>query len=333
MAELERIRETADYLLDEGKYEMAFVIYTELCDQVWNAIGYAQSGMMDFSRSYLSGNFRTSVDFNNIYTEQAVSSIFINWFSLDFEQIQIEFIFSLYGKIQCVGSSAALRNKIKYADVLNDYLVLFILVIHHGDPRWLKNILRVATPVIKTNKLTRVRNNLNEHKLEETILEYSPELKTTQWAFLNNILQDYLIGSGNGKSSFYSKISKESDKSYRKSDGRKKDYKKDEKKEYQHYEKYERYERYEKYEKSYTGYDNIDISGLTDDEKARYFGDILKLKGKVTKTMIRQKYIELIAQYHPDKVDGLGPELKELANRKTQEINTAYQWMKTKYEI
>jgi len=57
MAELERIREAADFLLDEGKYEMAFVIYTELCDQVWNAIGNAQSGMTDFSRSFLSVSF------------------------------------------------------------------------------------------------------------------------------------------------------------------------------------------------------------------------------------------------------------------------------------
>lgn len=40
---------------------------------------------------------------------------------------------------------------------------------------------------------------------------------------------------------------------------------------------------------------------------------------------IRQAYRRLAAQYHPDKVAHLGPELQELAERRFKEIQKAYQ--------
>lgn len=40
---------------------------------------------------------------------------------------------------------------------------------------------------------------------------------------------------------------------------------------------------------------------------------------------IRRSYKTLMSQYHPDKVAELGDELKRLAERKSKEINSAYQ--------
>ena len=40
---------------------------------------------------------------------------------------------------------------------------------------------------------------------------------------------------------------------------------------------------------------------------------------------IRTRYKDLLLQYHPDRVQHLGEELRETAERKTQEINVAYQ--------
>ena len=42
---------------------------------------------------------------------------------------------------------------------------------------------------------------------------------------------------------------------------------------------------------------------------------------------VRKAYRRLMTQYHPDKVARLGPELRELALRKSQEINRAYQML------
>jgi len=39
---------------------------------------------------------------------------------------------------------------------------------------------------------------------------------------------------------------------------------------------------------------------------------------------IREAYQQLISKYHPDKVEQLGQELKDLAVRKSQEITAAY---------
>lgn len=51
----------------------------------------------------------------------------------------------------------------------------------------------------------------------------------------------------------------------------------------------------------------------------------LDLEGYQNFDEVKRAYRELIKQYHPDKVSGLGIEIKKLAEAKTKEINTAYQ--------
>jgi len=46
---------------------------------------------------------------------------------------------------------------------------------------------------------------------------------------------------------------------------------------------------------------------------------------------IRKKYKELIAKYHPDKVQHLGREFQEIAEKKTKEIMEAYDFFRKKY--
>ena len=43
---------------------------------------------------------------------------------------------------------------------------------------------------------------------------------------------------------------------------------------------------------------------------------------------IREAYHELLKEYHPDKVQTMGKEIQEIANRKTKEINDAYNLIK-----
>lgn len=52
--------------------------------------------------------------------------------------------------------------------------------------------------------------------------------------------------------------------------------------------------------------------------------EVLKVSPNAGTQEIRRAYKSLMSQYHPDKVASLGPELKELCERKTKEINTAY---------
>lgn len=69
----------------------------------------------------------------------------------------------------------------------------------------------------------------------------------------------------------------------------------------------------------------------SDAEKAKRYSRILGLKGKVTINDIKERYKELIAKYHPDKVQHLGEEFQSIAEQKTKEINQAYEYFKKKY--
>jgi hypothetical protein len=52
--------------------------------------------------------------------------------------------------------------------------------------------------------------------------------------------------------------------------------------------------------------------------------EILGVPAEATADQIRDAYKHLISKYHPDKVESLGQELKDLAEHKTQEITAAY---------
>jgi preprotein translocase subunit Sec63 len=52
--------------------------------------------------------------------------------------------------------------------------------------------------------------------------------------------------------------------------------------------------------------------------------DILQVPANAGPAEIRDAYKHLISKYHPDKVDNLGQELRELAAQKSQEITAAY---------
>lgn len=72
-----------------------------------------------------------------------------------------------------------------------------------------------------------------------------------------------------------------------------------------------------------------------DDEanKAKYYGEILGLSGKVTKDEIRRKYRELIKKYHPDVHPNASEYEKKELNKKTMQITEAFAWFRKKYKL
>ena len=47
---------------------------------------------------------------------------------------------------------------------------------------------------------------------------------------------------------------------------------------------------------------------------------------------IKAAYRKLIAQYHPDRVSAMGPEIRDVAEVKAKEINEAYEYFRKKFE-
>ena len=48
---------------------------------------------------------------------------------------------------------------------------------------------------------------------------------------------------------------------------------------------------------------------------------------------MKKAYKSLVKKYHPDKVSHLGDEFKDLAETRLKEINEAYDYFKSKYDI
>ncbi len=57
---------------------------------------------------------------------------------------------------------------------------------------------------------------------------------------------------------------------------------------------------------------------------------VLGLEPEASLDDVKTAYQELVQQYHPDRVADLGPELQEVADRKTKELNAAYTLLKKK---
>jgi DnaJ-domain-containing protein 1 len=57
-----------------------------------------------------------------------------------------------------------------------------------------------------------------------------------------------------------------------------------------------------------------------------HWHEVLGVRATATIDQIKAAYRAKITQYHPDRTEGLGPELRSIALRRTQELNIAYTW-------
>ncbi len=68
-----------------------------------------------------------------------------------------------------------------------------------------------------------------------------------------------------------------------------------------------------------------------DENTEEYFYTILNINRNSSVDEIKKAYKEEIRKYHPDKVEHLGDEFKEIAEKKTKDINKAYNYFRKKF--
>ncbi|MEG8946871.1 J domain-containing protein [Rosettibacter firmus] len=332
-----RMRNAADFLFEQKKYEDAYYIYDDIYHKIWYAIGYVYNGISSFSQQYLT-TYKSNYELRTQFFNQAIETIFKKWFNLDIDQTLNEFIFATQGHLQCISYAPEINSTISSENVLNEYLILHTLILEI-DNNWIDSILKIATPVFEENILKKIRPVNKLENVKKLLINNAEKIKSTDWFNVNIFFLDYLFNTGDNSSELFTSIHKivgfyYNQKTHRKTTSQEQEQKKQKYTHHEFYEKYEKYERYELYEKKTIFYeDDFDPATATEFEKAKYYGKILGLSGRITKSQIRKKYLDLIAKYHPDRVSDLGEELKILAEKKTKQLNAAYEWMKKKYNL
>lgn len=334
-----KIREIADNLFEQGKYDDAYVVYDEIYTRIWSAIGAIQTGLTNFSTEYLGSSFKSSYKLRTSFTVQISDNVFKKWFNLDTDQTLNELTFTTYGHLQCISYSPFLNKTIGADVVYSEFMILHTLITDSDKDDWVNSLLKFVTPVMEDQHVKKIRPGITEANIKKQLSENAAMLNSTDWKDVNVCLLDYLFNMGDNTSELYTSVHNVvgtyfRQKTHRKKKADSREEKKQENYRYQSYERYEKYERYERFENRYSfKRDEFDSTRATDFDKAKYYGQVLGLTGRVSKVYIRKKYLELIALYHPDKVFDLGEELKILAEVKTKQINAAYDWMKKKYNI
>lgn len=66
-------------------------------------------------------------------------------------------------------------------------------------------------------------------------------------------------------------------------------------------------------------------------QRENYYARVLGLTPPIIPGNIRRAFREKSSQYHPDKVQHMGPEIRDLAETKSREINAAYEFFRQRY--
>jgi len=327
MNTIEKMREVADLLIDQRKYNEAYIIFDELYRQIWSIFGTVQCSLSAYSNSYLRPRISSDYLLRKLYPEPAVNVLCMRIYNINLSLMLNEFVRVMQGHLRCISSSWQVRKEISPDIVLNEFAVLYTLALQPIQQRKLIPIFSIATAVVdKSNRVKRIISNYPRVIVEKLLIEDAQKCKDEKIKSINYLLLDYLLNIGDRKTELFRKLSSIVGPYYYRFQNN------------QHrsdrYDKYERYERYERYSQHASSSSHKFYSATaTEEEKSAYYGQLIGLMGKVTKEQIRSKYIDLISLYHPDRVQHLGPELKKLAEMKSKEINAAYDWLKSKYHI
>ena len=73
-------------------------------------------------------------------------------------------------------------------------------------------------------------------------------------------------------------------------------------------------------------------NNTTKDDELELYRRTFGINGQITRRELNQKYRDLMKKYHPDKVQHLSDEFKDMAAQKMTEINKAYEYYMSKFK-
>jgi hypothetical protein len=306
--------EVADLLVRERRYREAFTLYDELYRQLWGLFGTVQAelalngGLPQMRPWELSGRQSWHVESTaNIFCARA--------YGMSLTSTLEALAGILRGHLQCLCSSREVFTGIPRDQVLLEFGLSYLVLETQHRQRKVTPLFSLVTAVVdRDHHLRWIRLNQPRSILEQFIVERVRNERGLEGRSLACLLADYLRSTGETQTEFAGMVLQESGSHSRHS-------------------AHGRREAHGRPGGTWSDAPPFDPAGATEAEKKAHYGRLFGLQGTISRSEIRSKYLQSVALYHPDKVQHLGPELRDLAERKTKEINAAYDWFKRTYDL
>jgi hypothetical protein len=317
MTPISKMRQVGDLLLSQGRVPEAYTVYDELYRQMWGVFGTVQASLTGTTFGSAFGTPTGTAAGKTAYAEPVASVLCARMYGATVSTVLEEFQQILLGRLQCICTSRELSSQAPPDSVLNEFVVFFILALQRTRVRKITPVFAVVTAVVdKDHKFRRLRPNILRRDVERRLVEAAEESRNTEWKCVSTLLLSYLDFTSQTTSELYTRVFRITgtkwDRSYKRSQTQ---------------------DRQESRSNSRQEDQQFDPTTASEFEKKLHYGRLFGLKGVITKSEVRSRYISTVALYHPDKVEHLGKELRDLAEAKTKELNVAYDWLKAKYNI
>jgi hypothetical protein len=311
------LRRAADLLLSEGRFDEAFMVYDELYRQMWGLFGTVQASLSNTA----GGAFASpppETGGRRVYAEPVAGVLCARIYGATLSTVLEEFQQVLFGRLQCICNSRDLCAQSTSDSVLNEFAVFFVLALQPARLRKITPVFAFVTAVLdKERRLRRIRSNYLRRDVERYIVESAEKCKNGEWKIINQLLLSYLDFTSQTATDLYKRVLRITGPRWDRSRQR------------THTQGQQETPGGARQEQK----THFDAATATEQQKKNYYGKLLGLTGVLTKSEVRSRYISTVALYHPDKVQHLGKELRDLAEEKTKDLNAAYEWLKTKYKI
>ena len=185
-----------------------YTIFDELYRQIWSIFGTAQSGFSGYSSVYPRSRFSSDTVLRKQYPEPVVNALCMRIYSINLSSMLGEFIRIMQGHLQCISSSSQMRKEIDPDIVLNEFAVLYTLVLQPASQRKLSPIFSISTAIIDSgNRVKRIMSKYPRFLVEKLLIESAQKCKDGKLKSLNYLLLDYLFNIGDRRTELFRKLS------------------------------------------------------------------------------------------------------------------------------
>ena len=173
-----QLRDSADLLFEQGRYESAFTVYDEVYRNIWQEVGKVQLGLSEFAQRYLNNSVSDVFEFKKKYTVYSTNVWFKKNYGADLDDVLNEFIFSLNGRLQCLCYSQVLLTNTIFSSVVSEFLLLYTLILSVGTNEWIDNALKLFSPLIEEQKFRKLRPNVTDSFIKTRLIENAKKIKS-----------------------------------------------------------------------------------------------------------------------------------------------------------